>query len=94
MFSLSLFSQLVIVQYFLSQLVMGAAGGESVLVVGLSQVVSGKTFLSIFLKFYIKNFSGCFDTSGSMIPLSVSEILALDGFCDVLKHELGFLVVG
>ena len=27
-------------------------------------------------------FSGLFDTSGSMIPLSVSEILALGGFCD------------
>ena len=59
MFSLSLFSQLVIVQYFLSQLVivqyflsqlvMGAAGGESVLVVGLSQVVSGKTFFKNFI---------------------------------------------
>ena len=28
------------------------------------------------------NFSGRFDTSGSMIPLSVSKISALDGFCD------------
>ena len=53
-----------------------------------------RLFYLFLFKFYIKNFSGCFDTSGSMIPLSVSEILALDGFCDVLKHELGFLVVG
>ena len=35
---------------------------------------------------------GRFDTSGSMIPLSVSEISALDGFCD--GEELGVLVVG
>ena len=40
--------------------------------------------------FYIQNFSGRFDTSGSMIPLSVSEILVHKGFCD--KEELGILV--
>ena len=34
--------------------------------------------------------SGRFDTSGSMIPDSVSKILALDGFCD--EKELGILV--
>ena len=43
-------------------------------------------------------FSGRFDTSGSMIPLSVFEISALDGFCDEHKHhvqqEWGILVVG
>ena len=40
-------------------------------------------FCLIFLNFLFK-FSGRFDTSGSMsmIPLSVSEISALDGFCD------------
>ena len=45
--------------------------------------------------FYIQNFSGCFDTSGSMIPLSVPEIC--DIFRDVQQgqeeqeQELGFL---
>ena len=53
----------------------------------------------IFLKFYIQNFSGRFDTSGSMIPLLVSEISALGGFCDEDEgeqdeEELGILVVG
>ena len=42
------------------------------------------------------DFSGRFDTSGSMIPLSVSEISALDGFCDKQheEQEWGILVVG
>ena len=45
--------------------------------------------------FYIQNFSGCFDTSRSMIPLSVPEIC--DIFRDVQQgqeeqeQELGFL---
>ena len=40
-------------------------------------------------------FSDCFDTSGSMIALSVFEILALDGFCDEEdEEELGILIVG
>ena len=47
---------------------------------------------------YSKKNSGRFDTSGtgSMIPLSVSEILALHGFCDEdeAEEELGILVVG
>ena len=44
----------------------------------------------------IQNFSGCFDTSGSMMPLSVPEISPCDGFCDVHVHgeELDILVVG
>ena len=50
----------------------------------------------ILLNFYIQYFSGGFDTSGSMIPLSVSEISALDGFCDEEheQQEWGILVVG
>ena len=42
------------------------------------------------------SFSRRFDTSGSMIVLSVSEISALDGFCDQHEHEQewGILVVG
>ena len=51
-------------------------------------------FFFIFTLFIFFNF----DTSGSMIPLSVSEILALDSFCDEEQHEdeqeLGILVVG
>ena len=40
-------------------------------------------------------FSGRFDTSGSMIPLSVYEITGCDAFCDVQQdEELGILVVG
>ena len=47
----------------------------------------------------IQNFSGCFDTSGSMMPLSVPEISPCDGFCDAAaaaaaEEELGILVVG
>ena len=43
----------------------------------------------------LRIFSGCFDTSGSMIALSVSEISALGGFCDEQhEEELGILVVG
>ena len=42
--------------------------------------------------------SGRFDTSGSMIPLLVSEISGCDAFCDVqcsaVQEELGILVVG
>ena len=41
--------------------------------------------------------SGHFDTSGSIIALSVSEISALDGFCDEHEHngeELVIIVVG
>ena len=37
---------------------------------------------------------GRFDTSGYMIPLSVSEISALDGFCDEHVQEWGILAVG
>ena len=47
--------------------------------------------------FYIHSIvSGRFDTSGSMIPLSVSEISALGGFCDEEheQQEWGILVVG
>ena len=40
--------------------------------------------------FVFRIFSGGFDTSGSMIPLSVSEISALD----VQDEELCILVVG
>ena len=60
--------------------------------------------LDFFIIFYIQKFSGRFDTSGSMIPLSVSEIAtgpALDGFCDeeheqqqYEEQEWGILVVG
>ena len=40
-------------------------------------------------------FSGCFDTSGSMIPLPGRSILSLDGFCDEEQQkEWGILVVG
>ena len=43
-------------------------------------------------------FSGPFDTSGSMIALLVSEISALDSFCDEQQdedeEELGILIVG
>ena len=40
-------------------------------------------------------FSGRFDTSGSMIALSVSEISGCDAFCDVQEQEeLGILVIG
>ena len=47
-------------------------------------------FLSIF-----RILSGRFDTSRSLIALSVSEISALGGFCDEQdKQELGILVVG
>ena len=40
--------------------------------------------------------AGCFDTSGSMIPLLVPEIAACDGFCDQeqQQQELGILVLG
>ena len=37
---------------------------------------------SIFLKFLIQNCSGSFDTSGSMLPRLVHEILILGAFCD------------
>ena len=32
--------------------------------------------------FFSECFSGCFDTSGSMIPRLVPEILPCDNFCD------------
>ena len=35
-----------------------------------------------FFNFLIQNFSDRFDTSGSMIPRLVTEILPCDGFCD------------
>ena len=34
------------------------------------------------INFVIQNFSGCFDTSESMVPRLVPEILSLDAFCD------------
>ena len=37
------------------------------------------------------DFSGRFDTSGSMIAFSDSVILALGGFCDEDEQELGIL---
>ena len=43
-------------------------------------------FLSIFI---LTIFSGCFDTSGSLIRLSVSEILECDAFCDVQQCSAG-----
>ena len=50
----------------------------------------------IFLNFFQNSFfSGCFDTSGSMIPLLVPEISPW-GFCDGrtrMNKELGILVV-
>ena len=53
---------------------------------------------SIFLIFLFQIFSGLFDASGSMIPLSVSEIHCTRGFCDEQDEqqdeELGILVVG
>ena len=52
-------------------------------------------FFKMFLDFfYILIFSGRFDTSVSMIALSVSEISALDSFCDEQEQEWGILVVG
>ena len=47
------------------------------------------------LSFFFRFSPGRFDTSGSMIPLSVSEKSALDGFCgeDKDEEELGILVV-
>ena len=48
----------------------------------------------LFLDFFI---FGRFDTSGSMIALSVSEISTLGAFCDEQqqdKQEWGILVVG
>ena len=54
--------------------------------------------VEFFLDFFIfRIFSGCFDISGSMIALSVSEISALGGFCDEQdedEEELGILEVG
>ena len=46
--------------------------------------------------FSYSEFFSRFDTSGSMIPLSVSEISVCDAFCDVQEEdeELGILVVG
>ena len=46
--------------------------------------------------FLYSEFFSRFDTSGSMIPLSVSEISVCDAFCDmhVVHKELGILVVG
>ena len=58
----------------------------------------------LFLDFFLllssefRMFSGPFDTSGSMIALLVSEISALDSFCDEQQdedeEELGILIVG
>ena len=45
--------------------------------------------------FIFSFFPGRFETSGSMIPLSVSEISWFGAFCDLQKdEELGILVVG
>ena len=49
---------------------------------------------NVALHLFKKNFIRFFDTSASMIPPSVSEISALDGFCDEDEQELGILVVG
>ena len=47
-----------------------------------------------FFCFY-SEFFGRFDTNRSMIPLSVSEISTLDGFCEEeQEQEWGILVVG
>ena len=52
--------------------------------------------LYFFIKFRIS--SCCFDTSGSMIPLLVSQISGCNAFCDVQQdvhdEELGILVDG
>ena len=48
-------------------------------------------FLYFLSSFLIQNFSGCFETSGSMIPRLVPEISPLDAFCDVVA---GVGVVG
>ena len=60
--------------------------------------------LSVFLFFFkleifkFENIFGCFDTSRSMTPLSVSQIHCTRGFCDEQDEqqdeELGILVVG
>ena len=47
------------------------------------------------LNFYIQNYSGRFDSSGSMIPLLLSKISGCFAFCDVQQEEeqeLGILV--
>ena len=44
-------------------------------------------FFYLFLKFRI--FSGRFDTSGSMLPRLVPEILILYAFCDVVGVGVG-----
>ena len=43
-----------------------------------------RIFSSNFLN---QNFSGCFDTSGFMMPRLVPEILPCDGFCDEQEQE-------
>jgi len=40
-----------------------------------------------FFNFYSEFFSGCFDTSGSMVPRLVPEISSLDAFCDGAAAE-------
>ena len=52
--------------------------------------------LDFFISEMLSYFFGRFDTSGSMIPLSVPEISPCDGFCDGRggEEELGIRVVG
>ena len=40
------------------------------------------SFETSFFNYLIQNFSGCFGTSGSMIPRLVPKISSLDAFCD------------
>ena len=46
-------------------------------------------FSSSFLHFLIQNFSGRFETSGSMISRLVPEISSLDAFCDLVAGAVG-----
>ena len=41
-------------------------------------------FYTFFLNFLIQNFSGRFDTSGSMTSRLVTKISPLDAFCDAV----------
>ena len=52
-------------------------------------------FLKIFGFYHAQNFSGRFDTRGSIIALAVPEIHCTCSFCDEEEEEeLGILVVG
>ena len=49
-------------------------------------------FVNFVVNLFLELFSSCFDTSGSMIPLLVSEIPPCDAFCDV--HQCSAAGIG